>query len=143
MANGVTPTGFVDFDTVLSLVRSETRKDPKIDISFLMRNHNYIDTKHNLTVPLLKRDETGKIVSDGHLWVEIETEAQKWVLKEAIANKYQELSGKTLKLEEMGLRRITAAVDEQKNADGRPTINHESTTKFDDMIAQDTRIVEE
>lgn len=143
MPYGASPTGFVDFDTVLNLVKNETRKDPKVDISFLMKNINYLDTKHNLTVPLLKRAEDGQIVKDGIIWVEIETEAQKWVLREAIVNKYQELSGKTIKLEEMGLRRVTAAVDEQRNADGRPTINHESKTKFDDMIAQDTRIVEE
>lgn len=141
MANGVTPTGFIDFDTALTLVKNETRENAKVDIEHLRRNINFLDTKHNFTIPLLKTVD-GKVVQDNIVWVEIETEAQKWVLREAIVEKYKQLSGKTLKLEEMGLKRITAVADDEKNAQGRPMINSESQTKYDDPITQDTRIVE-
>lgn len=141
MANGVTPTGFIDFDTALALVNKETRKDARVDIAHLMRNINYLDTKHNFTIPLLKTVD-GKIVQDNIVWVEIETEAQKWVLREAIVNKYKELSGKAIKLEEMGLNRITAVSDDASNTSGRPRVNKDSETKYDDPITQDTRIVE-
>lgn len=131
--------GFITVAEALDLINSFTREKPTVDINFLLDNMELIQEKHNLTIRMPRKqivDSMGnrKWTSDPSVHITIRTLLEQEQVRDAVKKKYQEMTGKTLNVEELGLRRVTTVMDDQKNKDSRPMVNEESEIKLGDTI---------
>lgn len=132
---GILPKAFLTFDDAVKLIQSETRENPRVDISRLVRNFKWLEAKHNFTIFFIKRDESGKIVSNGNRPVQIANEYEKTTLEHVIREKYKELAH--MEVPDLGIRKITTVVtdaDNGGNMQGIPMNNPDSTIKVGDSI---------
>lgn len=127
------PTGFISFEDALALIDSDTRADAKVDIKFLMDNINFVESKHNLNIPLLKT-ENGRVFENGHVYVQIGDEAEKFAMRKKIQSHFEELSGRKIDVNQIGLKRVTTMVNDENNIQGRPQVNTESDMTYNSEI---------
>ena len=125
--------GFVDIDTAVALIKSDTRENPVVDMDYLVSKIVWIETNHNFRIPKIRRlkqeevyrTKRGKIVeyeNTGDVYVSINTNFEKELLKKTILDKYRELVGHEYK--EVGVRAVsTVADDAQGRAAVQPRAN--------------------
>ena len=125
--------GFVEIDKAVELINSDTRENPVVDMDYLIGHTVWIETNHNFRIPKIRRlkpneirkTKRGKIVeyeNIGDVYVSIDTNYQKELLKKTIYDKYRELVGHEYK--EAGVRaRSTVADDAQGKAAVQPRAN--------------------
>lgn len=133
------PPGFVTVDDACKLIESDTRENPVVDMDYLVAHIVWIETNHNFRIPKIKRLEPkdvyktkrGKIVeyeNTGDVYVRIDTNYQKELLKKTILDKFKELVGREYK--EISVRaRSTVADDAQGKAAVQPRNNAKPIAK--------------
>lgn len=122
------PRGFISIEEAIKLIESDTRKDAKVDTSFLLRNLPYLRTDGNYTIKKLRHDkETGRVVNNGEVFVMITSDYEKEMLKHAIVEHYRNVTGRTIDPDNIGLRSLTTTVDEETNL-GAAIINNDKPT---------------
>ncbi len=122
------PRGFISIEEAIKLIESDTRKDAKVDTSFLLRNLPYLRTDGNYTIKKLRHDkETGRVVGNGEVFVMITSDYEKEMLKHAIVEHYRNVTGRTIDPDNIGLRSLTTTVDEETNL-GAAIINNDKPT---------------
>lgn len=131
--------GFVTVQEAIEMINAFTREKPTVDINFLLDNMECVQEKHNLTIMMpqrLVKDAKGRIKRerDPSVHITIRTVLEQEQVKDAIRKKYQEMTGKTLNVEELGLRRVTTMVGSSNNPEARPMYNEESKIKLGDTI---------
>lgn len=124
---GNLPKGFITIDDALALMEADTRTNPVVDTSFMMRHYTYSRTGGNFTIPLLARDAQGKIYRKGETFIHFEGEEDLWKFRGALKRHYKALAGK--EIDENPVRHISTAVDPEKNPQGRPIPNDKPITK--------------
>lgn len=124
---------FVEIDKAVELIKSDTRENPVVDMDYLICHTVWIETNHNFRIPKIRRlkpneirkTKRGKIIeyeNIGDVYVSIDTNYQKELLKKTIYDKYRELVGHEYK--EAGVRaRSTVADDAQGKAAVQPRAN--------------------
>lgn len=117
MQNSNLPNGFVTVADAIKLIESDSRTDAKVDTAFLLRNLPYLRVDGNYNIKKLKH-ENGKVVEDGEVFVMIASEYERAMLEHAITEHYKNVTGRVVNPESIGLRSITTAVDDEKNANG-------------------------
>lgn len=117
MQNSNLPNGFVTVADAIKLIESDSRTDAKVDTAFLLRNLPYLRVDGNYNIKKLKH-ENGKVVEDGEVFVMIASEYERAMLEHAITEHYKNVTGRVVNPENIGLRSITTAVDDEKNANG-------------------------
>lgn len=142
--DGVLAPGFIRVEEAIKLINDFTREKPTVDINFLIDRIELIQEKHNLRIPMPPKtvvDDMGKRTrtADPSVNVTVRTLLEQEQLRDAIKKKYQEITGKTLNLEELGLRRTTTTVDDRSNLTGRPMVNDSSEIKLGDTINSGSR----
>ena len=125
--------GFVMIDDAVALIKSDTRANPVVDMDYLVSKIVWIEANHNFRIPKIRRlkaDEIyrtkrGKVVeyeNTGDVYVSINTNFEKELLKKTILDKYRELVGHEYK--EAGVRAVsTVADDAQGRAAVQPRAN--------------------
>lgn len=138
------PNGFVTIEEAIKLIESDTRKDPVVDTAFLVNGLPYLRVNGNYNIKLLSRNDDGKIVSKGNVYVQIKSEWERSNLEHAIIEHYKEtsLNHTVIDPEKIGIRSITTAKDEDTNPTGRAMVNPTPMTKFGDPTTGGTRDVE-
>lgn len=122
------PRGFISIEEAIKLIESDTRKDAKVDTSFLLRNLPYLRTDGNYTIKKLRHDkETGRVVGNGEVFVMVTSDYEKEMLKHAIVEHYRNVTGRTIDPDNIGLRSLTTTVDEETNL-GAAIINNDKPT---------------
>lgn len=111
------PNGFVTVADAIKLIESDSRTDAKVDTAFLLKNLPYLRVDGNYNIKKLKH-ENGKVVEDGEVYVMIASEYERAMLEHAITEHYKNVTGRVVDPESIGLRSITTAVDDEKNANG-------------------------
>lgn len=132
--NGALPKGFLSFDEALKLVQAETRENPRVDISRLVRNIKWLEARHNFTIFFVTRED-GKIKSNGNRPVQIANEYEATTLEHAIREKYKELARREAPTNE--IRKISTMVTDAEsggNVEGRPVVNTDSKIQVGDAI---------
>lgn len=114
---GNLPNGFVTVADAIKLIESDSRTDAKVDTAFLLKNLPYLRVDGNYNIKKLKH-ENGKVVEDGEVFVMIASEYERAMLEHAITEHYKNVTGRVVNPENIGLRSITTAVDDEKNANG-------------------------
>ena len=127
------PNGFISVADAIALIESDSRTDAKVDTAFLLRNLPYLRVDGNYNIKKLKH-ENGKVVEDGEVFVTISSEYEKAMLEHAITEHYKNVTGRIVDPEKIGLRSITTAVDDEKNAGGRLMTNDKPMIKAGDDI---------
>ncbi len=117
MQNTNLPNGFVTVADAIKLIESDSRTDAKVDTAFLLKNLPYLRVDGNYNIKKLKH-ENGKVVEDGEVYVMISSEYERAMLEHAITEHYKNVTGRVVNPENIGLRSITTAVDDEKNANG-------------------------
>lgn len=117
MQNTNLPNGFIPVMDAIKLIESDSRTDAKVDTAFLLRNLPYLRVDGNYNIKKLKH-ENGKVVEDGEVYVMIASEYERAMLEHAITEHYKNVTGRVVNPENIGLRSITTAVDDEKNANG-------------------------
>lgn len=117
MQNTNLPNGFIPVMDAIKLIESDSRTDAKVDTAFLLRNLPYLRVDGNYNIKKLKH-ENGKVVEDGEVYVMITSEYERAMLEHAITEHYKNVTGRVVNPESIGLRSITTAVDDEKNANG-------------------------
>lgn len=125
--------GFVSVDDAVALIKSDTREKPVVDMDYLVSKIVWIEVNHNFRIPKVRRlsaDEVyrtkrGKVIeyeNTGNVYVSINTNFEKELLKKTILDKYRELVGREYK--EAGVRAVsTVADDAQGRAAVQPRVN--------------------
>ena len=104
MQNNNLAPGFVDIDTAIELIKSDTRANPVVDMDYLITRKKWIETAHNFRIPKVRRlkpeevyrTKRGKVVeyeTIGEVNVYIATNFDKELLLKTINDKYKELVG--------------------------------------------------
>lgn len=127
--------GFITVDEAINMINSETRDNPRVDISRLAENIEYLEPRHNFTIFLIKRGNDGKIVSNGNKPIYVASEYEKTLVEHAIISKFEELSRQ--KYNKDKVRKISTAVtdgDSGGNSQGRPILNESSDIKVGDAL---------
>lgn len=135
MQEGSLPKNFLTFDEAIKLIQAETRENPRVDISRLARNLKWLESKHNYTIFLLKRDASGAIVPNGNRPVSLASEYEKTTLEHAIREKYKELARQ--EYQDGGIHKISTMVTDAEsggNSTGQPIENTESKINVGDSI---------
>lgn len=117
MQNTNLPNGFIPVMDAIKLIESDSRTDAKVDTAFLLRNLPYLRVDGNYNIKKLKH-ENGKVVEDGEVYVMIASEYERAMLEHAITEHYKNVTGRVVDPDQIGLRSITTAVDDEKNANG-------------------------
>lgn len=135
MENNGLPRGFITIEEAIRLIESDTRKDPVVDTQFLLNNIPYLKLGQNYNIKLLTRADDGKIVENGNKYVQIITERDLVNLREAIGDHYKAVTGRLVDTNAIGLRRMTAVSDDEKNPMARNIVNTESKIKYGDELS--------
>ena len=133
MQNGNLPNGFITIADAIKLIESDSRTDAKVDTAFLLRNLPYLRVDGNYNIKKLKH-ENGKVVEDGEVYVTVASEYERAILEHAITEHYKNVTGHDVDPEKIGLRSITTAVDDEKNAGGHLMSNDKPMIKAGDDI---------
>lgn len=133
------PPGFVTVEEACKLIESDTREKPVVDMDYLVAHTVWIETNHNFRIPkirMLKPEEVrktkrGKYIeyeNIGDVYVRIDTNYQKELLKKTILDKFKELVGREYK-EVSVMARSTVADDAQGKAAVQPRNNTKPIAK--------------
>lgn len=129
------PNGFIELPDAIKLIESDKRSDAKVDTNFLLQNLPYLRVDGNYNIKKLKH-ENGRVVEDGEVYVTIHSEYEKAMLEHAITEHYRNVTGVTVEPEKIGLRSVTTAVDDEKNANGYLMNNDKPMVKpGDDLVS--------
>lgn len=130
--NNLNP-GFITMDDAVKLINSDTRENPVVDMDYLVSHTVWIEPNHNFRIPKIrrltpeeiyrtKRGKTVEYENIGDVYVAINTNYEKELLKKTILDKFKELVGHEYK--EIGVRaRSTVADDAQGKAAVQPRVN--------------------
>lgn len=133
--SGNLPNGFISIADAIKLIESDSRSDAKVDTAFLLRNLPYLRVDGNYNIKKLKH-ENGRVVEDGEVYVMVTSEYEKAMLEHAITEHYKNVTGRVVDPEKIGLRSITTAVDDEKNANGYLMNNDKPMVKpGDDLVS--------
>ena len=131
--------GFEEIDTVVELIKSDTRENPVVDMDYLVAHIKWIETAHNFRIPKIRRlkpeevhkTKRGKLVeyeNIGDVYVYVATNFEKELLRKTILDKFRELVGHEYR--EVGVRaRSTVADDAQGRAAVQPRNNNKPIAK--------------
>lgn len=131
--------GFEEIDTVVELIKSDTRENPVVDMDYLVAHIKWIETAHNFRIPKIRRlkpeevhkTKRGKLVeyeNIGDVNVYVATNFEKELLRKTILDKFRELVGHEYR--EVGVRaRSTVADDAQGRAAVQPRNNSKPIAK--------------
>lgn len=111
------PKGFISITDAVDLIRSETRDNPKVDVSYMAYHKDWIEEAHNFRIPLIKL-ANNKIVKNGSKYVEVRSSYDKEVLKKAILDKFRELAGH--EFARQNVRAVSSVVDDEVATGARP-----------------------
>lgn len=141
------PPGFITIDEAIKLIESDTRDNPVVDMDYLAAHKVWLDRNgpaHNFRIPKIRKlakDEIyktkrGKYVyfeNTGDVFVQINTNLENELLKDAISRKFKELTGHEYKT--LMTRGVSTVADdaEGKNAVA-PRIRKETMAKEGDSI---------
>ena len=115
MEQGRLPKDFLTVKAAIELINSDTREDPVVDTTYLVRHTPWLEAKHNFNIPLLKRDpKTGRIMKAGHRYVYVETDSDRVLLERCIVDKYKELARREFDDNER-VRHMTTVVSDSEN----------------------------
>lgn len=143
MQNSNLPNGFISIADAIKLIESDSRSDAKVDTAFLLRNLPYLRVDGNYNIKKLKH-ENGRVVEDGEVYVMVTSEYEKAMLEHAITEHYKNVTGRVVDPEKIGLRSITTAVDDEKNANGYLMNNDKPMIKAgDDLVSGVNQTVKE
>lgn len=146
--NNQLPPGYSSVDEAVSLINSDTRENPVVDMDYLIGHTDWIETNHNFRIPKVRRlnqDEIrrtryGKIKeyeTIGEVNVRIDTNYQKELLKKTIFDKYRELVGHEYRAVTVRAR-STVADDAQGKAAVQPRANTKPIAKEGAIIGEGT-----
>lgn len=93
---------FISIDDAIRLIDKDTRKDPVVDVDYMVNASPYIRVNGNFTIKLLTRAADGRIVENGVKFVQIASEWDKSRLKHAIFEHYKNATGKEIIEESIG-----------------------------------------
>lgn len=121
MNNNGLRTGFVSVEDACELIKSDTRQNPVVDMDYLVNKMIWIETNHNFRIPKIKRldpkdiyrNKRNKIVeyqNIGEVYVAVNTNYEKELLKKTILDKYRELVGHEYK--EASVRAVSTVADD-------------------------------
>ena len=88
------PKDFLSVDEAVALINSDTRENPVVDTDYLMQHALWLEKSHNFNIPLLRRDNLGRVVKAGHRYVFVESDYDRTILEKAIVDKYRELASR-------------------------------------------------
>ena len=125
--NNVAP-GFLSIDDAVALIKSDTRKEPVVDMDWLVSRIKWVETAHNFRIPKIRRlapDEVyrtkrGKVVEyehTGDAYVYIATNFEKELLRKTILDKFRELVGH--EYQESGVKAVSTVADD---AEGKAAV---------------------
>lgn len=142
------PTGFIEVEKACELIKSDTRKNPVVDMDYLVAHTVWIEPNHNFRIPKIRRlspeevrrTKRGKVIeyeNIGDAYVYVATNFEKELLKKTILDKYKELVGHEYK--ELGVKaRSTVADDAQGKAAVQPRNNTKPIAKEGAVISEGT-----
>lgn len=139
------PPGFTTVNKACELIESDTRENPVVDMDYLVGHLSWIETNHNFRIPKIRQLKPEEVYRNrrgilkeyeniGDVYVSIETNYQKELLKKTILDKFKQLVGHEYK--EVGVRaRSTVADDAQGKAAVQPRVNTKPIAKEGTVIS--------
>lgn len=130
---------YSDFITVkeaIELIKSDTRKNPVVDIETMIENYNFIELFHNFRIPLLTLDKNGNVVENGNRYVTFEKELEMLMFKDTILEHFRKLTSANYDEEAITnpTKSITTVHDPEKNPASKPQVNPDGAKVGDDGI---------
>lgn len=138
--------GFVDIDTAVELIKSDSRENPVVDMDYLSSHTVWIEVNQNFRIPKIRKlkpeevrkTKYGQIKDEEHIgdvYVAINTNFERELLKKTILDKFREMTGREYK--ELGVKaRSTVADDAQGKAAVQPRNNPKPIAKEGTVIGE-------
>lgn len=142
MQNNSLPRGFISVTDAVELINSDTRSDAKVDIQRMLNNLPYLKVSGNFTIFKLKHKD-GRVVEDGVTYVQIASEYDRVIIEKAITDHYAQLSGQRIDPTAIGIRSMSATVDDDDAQSGRVRANKKPMTKVGDNLGSGAKTVTE
>lgn len=143
------PQGFVTIDEAVELIKSDNRKDPVVDMDYIVSRIKWVETGHNFRVPKIRRlekpyrDRRGHIVefeNTGNVYVFISTNFEKELLKKTILDKFRELTGKEYR--DKITRGVSTVADDAEGVNAVKPRANKSNTKEGTSITNGGAIID-
>lgn len=83
----------------VALIKSDTRKDPKVDAFWIAKRRVHLTEICNFRIPLLTRLENGRIVRNGSVYAMVRGARDMTTLNYAIIDHYKEVSSSHTELD--------------------------------------------
>lgn len=127
------PPGFTSVDDACALIRSDSRENPVVDMDYIVEKSVWIETNHNFRIPKIRRLKPGEVYRTkrgkikeyehiGDVYVAINTNFEKELLRKTIFDKYRELVGH--EYQAAGVRAVSTVADDAQGKDAvRPRAN--------------------
>mgnify|MGYP006898662742 CR=1 FL=1 len=127
------PTGFISVEDAIKLIESDTNTNAKVDADFLFNNLPFLRVDGNYTIKKVKHVK-GRVVEDGEAFVHIDSDYHRAMLEHCIVEHFKQYSNRYIDPEQIGIKRLSTTVDDEKNPGGRIVKNRNSKTKVGDEI---------
>ena len=116
------PKDFITIDEFEKLCENEDPKNPKVDISLMVRRLPFLRTPGTWQVPLIKRgkDMRGRPITNypnGYLYVLVDSNRIKNHIEEAIEDAYRRLAHKELDVESIGITKAENIIETGSNGE--------------------------
>lgn len=86
----------ISVDEAIELLKTDTRTNPTVDTSYIAQRTHYLRDSSLFRIPLVTRDQNGRIVHNGNRFARVVTTREANILNYAIHDHYKELAGKEL-----------------------------------------------
>lgn len=136
------PDGHIDVDTALKVLEKHTATKPVVDLDFMVDNIRYMNSAHNYTMKLMKKNKDGKYYSDMHVAVVVRTDRDLENLKYAIKETAKRVGYADVEPEKK-VRTITTQVDDKAGSTSTARINKESKTSYGSKMEKGFKTVTE
>lgn len=112
----------LDVEEAVTLIQSDTRSNPVVDIAYEVNSLPYLQAGRTFNIKLLKRDTDGRIVSNGSVFVAVNSEYERARLEHEIVEHYKQNSRnhETIDPSRIGIHSKSSVVENGVNNTGRP-----------------------
>lgn len=131
--NSNLPPGHISVEAAVELIKSDTRKDPVVDMDYMISRLKWLEVNGNFRIPKIKRIPAEKVTMNrygkpieyehiGSVTVKINNSFEKEFLRKTILDKFRELVGHEYR--EKTVKATSTVADDAQGRDAvRPRAN--------------------
>lgn len=113
------PKGFITLEEFMELIKTDTRSNPTVDTTWMVRHIDWVEENHNFRIPLIKlsADKT-RNVRIGSKFVAVRDAYDRESIKRLIRDHFRDLAGHEYRAQTV--RAVSSVADDEVGSGVRP-----------------------